>query len=296
MADPIRVLVRRGPFEESWHDVHVVAVRDGEIVEAAGDPALPCSLRSAAKPFQALPLARVRGDLDDAEIAIASASHNAEPAQLEAARSLLEKAGATEEQLACGFDTRNGGRGLVHNCSGKHAGMLLVCRERGWPLDGYHRADHPLQQELHWEVAAAADLSPEDIETGVDGCGVVCYSLPLERAALMFARLEQLEGGRRIADAMRARPEIVGGRDAVDTDLMRALPGWIAKRGAEAAFGAASPDGLGIAVKVADGGYRAGRPALAAFLARLGYDVADFGLVPVRNSRDELVGELVAKR
>lgn len=292
--DPIRVLVRRGSFLESEHRVHAVAVRNGEVVEAAGDPHFACSLRSSAKPLQALPLVRAYDNLDDAEVAIASASHDAEPAQLEAVRTLLARAGAGEADLACGHDERNCGDGIVHNCSGKHAGFIAVCRAHGWPIEGYHRAEHPLQQVLYDVVVGAAELTREEVETGVDGCGVVCYSLPLDRAAHAFARLPTLAGGERVVTAMRARPELVGGERAQDTHLMRALPGWIAKRGAEAAFCAASPDGLGVALKVEDGSYRAVRPALGAFLLRLGAEIPDFEVVRLRNSRGEEVGSVTA--
>ena len=94
--DPLSVAVHRGPFVESVHVVHAVAVRDGTVVAEAGDPAFLTSLRSSAKPFQALPLVRSRDDLDDEDIAIASASHRAEPEQIEAVRRLLAKAPATE--------------------------------------------------------------------------------------------------------------------------------------------------------------------------------------------------------
>jgi L-asparaginase II len=97
--DPLSVAVHRGPFVESIHLVHAVAVRDGAVVSEAGDRAFLTSLRSSAKPFQALPLVRSRDDLDDEDIAIASASHRAEPEQIEAVRRLLAKAPATEDDL-----------------------------------------------------------------------------------------------------------------------------------------------------------------------------------------------------
>jgi L-asparaginase II len=112
----------------------------------------------------------------------------------------------------------------------------------------------------------------------------------------MFSRLESRAGGGRVAAAMRARPQLVGGAHQPDTQLMRALPGWVAKIGAEGLFCAAGPGGLGVAVKTQDGGYRALRPAIAAFLARLGHELdAGFERVPVRNSRTEEVGELIAE-
>jgi L-asparaginase II len=294
--DPISVAARRGSFVESLHLVHAVAVQDGAVVAEAGDPAFMTSLRSSAKPFQALPLVRSRDDLDDADVAIASASHRAEPEQIDAVRRLLAKAPATEDDLEVGLQAgRRPGR-IYHNCSGKHAGMLATCRARGWPTKGYRLAGHPLQDEILAEVAAAADVEPGELETAVDGCGVVCFALPLERVAFMFSRLESREGGTRVRAAMRTHPRLVGGAGQPDTDLMETLPGWIAKGGAEGLLGGAGAGGSGVALKAQDGNFRALRPALPLFLARLG-EVLDreFGHSPVRNSRGEDVGELVAR-
>ena len=94
---------------------------------------------------------------------------------------------------------------------------------------------------------------------------------------------------------MRARPELVGGRGADDTELMRELPGWIAKRGAEGLFCAASPDGIGVALKVEDGNPRPLRPAMGALLAGLGVEAAGFGPLPLRNSLGEVVGEIAVR-
>ena len=293
--DPISVAVRRGPFVESVHLVHAVAVEDRGIIAHAGDPQFLTSLRSSAKPFQALPLVRSRDDLDDRDIAIASASHRAEPEQIDAVKRLLAKAPATEADLEVGLQKGRPPEPIYHNCSGKHAGMLATCRARGWQTEGYRLAGHPLQEEISAEVAAAADVEPTAVETAVDGCGVVCFALPLERIAFMFSRLEAREGGGQVAAAMRTHPQLVGGASQPDTELMRTLPGWIAKGGAEALFCAAGPDRLGVALKVQDGGYRALRPALAAFLGRLGHELDDgFKRVPIRNSRGEEVGELAA--
>jgi L-asparaginase II len=287
--------VRRGPFVESVHLVHAVAVQNGEIVAQAGYAGLLTSLRSSAKPFQALPLVRSRDDLGDADIAIASASHRAEPEQIDAVRALLAKAPATEDDLEVGLQEGRPPEPIYHNCSGKHAGMLASCRARDWPTEGYRLAGHPLQDEILAEVASAADLDPDRIETAVDGCGVVCFALPLDQVAYMFSRLETREGGVRVAAAMRAEPQLVGGARQTDTELMRALPGWIAKGGAEALFCAAGPGGIGVALKTEDGGYRALRPAIASIFARLGHELGEtFTHVAIRNSRGEQVGEITA--
>jgi L-asparaginase II len=286
MEPPISVLVRRGATVESLHRVHAAATRDGELVAAAGDPELVTFMRSSAKPIQALPLAREYPDLPPNELAIACASHLADAGQLAAAQALLARAHAHEDDLECGPEGDPPSR-LKHNCSGKHAGMLAVCHARGWAKQGYRLPHHPLQQELLAEVERAAAQAPT--ATAVDGCGVVTFALPLRAMAHAFANLDP-----RIADAMCAHPELIRGERAADTRLMRALPGWVAKGGAEGLL-CAGGDGLGVALKAEDGSARALRPALAAFLGRLGHDLPeDFAVVSVENSRGERVGEIVA--
>jgi L-asparaginase II len=277
MAEPIRVTAMRDETVESVHRVHAVAVKGGKVVEAAGDPGFVTFMRSAAKPIQAQPLARAREDLDERDLAIASASHLADGAQLAAVQALLAKAPATEDDLECGpFQ----GSRLKHNCSGKHAGMLALCHAEGWPYEGYRLAEHPCQQAMLAEVAEVAGTS--EIPTAVDGCGVITFALPLERMAAAFTRIDE-----RIAAAMRSYPELIRGPTALDTNLMQALPGWTAKGGAEGLFCAASPEGLGVALKVEDGAQRALQPAVGSFLD---LDGSAFGPVPVTNSRDEVVG------
>ncbi|HUK95873.1 MAG TPA: asparaginase [Gaiellaceae bacterium] len=290
MAEPLSVAVRRGEIVESVHRVHAVAVRDGAVVAEAGDPALPASLRSSAKPIQALPLARARDDLTTDDLAISAASHFGTPMHVEAVRALLRKTRGSEDELECGLQPGRPPEPVYHNCSGKHAAMIAVCRARGWPVAGYFRADHPLQLEIAGLMADTAATA--DIATGIDGCGVPCFAVPLERAAFAFSRLPGLDGGDRIAAAMRARPDLVGGDGGTDTELMRLLPGWIAKGGAEGLMCAASPDGIGLAVKVADGNSRAIRPALAAFGEALGLDLAPFAQVPLENSHGEPAANL----
>jgi L-asparaginase II len=287
MAEPLSVAVRRGEIVESVHRVHAVAVQDESVVASAGDPDLSASLRSSAKPIQALLLARVREDLDEDDLAIASASHFGTEMHVEAVRALLRKTGGDERELDCGLQAGRPPEPIYHNCSGKHAAMIAVCRAHGWPVERYRFADHPLQHALHAEVAGAAGLDPQQVPTGPDGCGVVCFALPLERAAFVFSRFERLDGGDRIAAAMRARPELVGGSGGTDTEMMRTLPGWIAKGGAEGLMCAASADGLGIALKTQDGSSRALRPALAEFGAALGLDLSRFAEQPLQNSHGE---------
>jgi L-asparaginase II len=274
-VDAIRVTVRRGNVVEAVHRVHV-ATTDGE---AWGDPGLAFLFRSAAKPIQAIPFVEGYDDLADEEIAIACSSHRAEPAQLDAVRRVLARAGATVDDLENGVQVGRPEGKLGHNCSGKHAGMLAACRAHGWPLHPYRALDHPLQQRI--AVLLGGD------ETATDGCGVPTFSTTLAGAAALLTRTPP-----RIRAAMQARPELVGASlGAPDTDLMRLRPGWIAKVGAEGLFCAAHDDGRGIALKAEDGADRAIGPALAHVLG-----IDELVETPVRNSLGEVVGAITVAR
>jgi L-asparaginase II len=282
----LSVTVTRGSIVESRHRVDAVVVRDGEVAEAWGDPEIVSFVRSAAKPLQALPLVPL--DLPDEELAIACASHEALPEQLVVVRALLERAGVSADALECGAER---GSRLRHNCSGKHAGFLLVARECGWELEGYRLPRHPLQQEIRRIVAAAAGRSEEDVATATDGCGVPTFALSLTEMAGVFAGLARGEpdGAEAVVRAMTAHPALVGGPVSVDTLVMRALPGAVAKRGAEGVLCVGLPNGDGIALKVEDGGYRAVSAAAGRVLG-----LPELAERPLRNSRGEVVGSIAA--
>lgn len=332
------VELRRGAIVESRHLVHV-AVLDGAgtLVAHAGNPDVVTFLRSTAKPFQALPLVEdgvvEHFGITTAELALCCASHSSEPAQVDIARGLLRRIGCSERDLLCGPHTPlservaadYAARGVrltsVHsNCSGKHAGMLALARHHGWPTAGYVGPEHPVQQRCLAEVARWTGLPPGDVATAVDGCGVVCFAVPLRNLAMAYATLgrgergEVLDGphradasrrqvplpsplsrGAAVVAAMLAHPELIAGEGRPCTDLMRAHRGRVvAKVGAEGVYAAlVLPDGLGVALKVEDGHDGAAALALAAVLAHLGL-ASPPALVarPIRNTLGETVGEL----
>lgn len=320
------VEVRRGPLVESRHVVHVAVVdAGGRVVARCGDTQLVTYARSAIKPMQALPLVEdevaARFGLDDEELALACASHSGEPEHVTVARRMLAKVGLGEDALACGAHApfhRPSARALQeagtlpgrlhNNCSGKHAGMLALARAHGWEVRGYQTAGHPVQQRMLHEMARWCDVAPSDIVVGVDGCGVATFAVALEALAGGFARLAAADaagevGPNRILDAMRAHPRLVAGTGRFCTVLMEVTAGRVvAKVGAEGVYGAMMPDaGLGIALKVADGGRRAAEPALVGALAALnllGTDelsrLQSFAAPALSNTRGEEVGEVRA--
>jgi L-asparaginase II len=268
----MRVELRRGDLTETVHRVHVAVVdADGALVARAGDPGLVTFWRSAAKPFQALPIvadgAAERFDLSDAELAMCCASHSSEPGQVEMVRALLEKIGCREDDLRCGphpplsehiardYQARGVRLTPVYsNCSGKHTGMLALARHHGWPTADYHRLAHPVQQRCLEEVSRWTGLSADRIGTAVDGCGVVCYALPLKHMALAYAKLGTGDSSR-VVSAMLHHPELIAGERRPCTEMMTAFPGRvITKVGAEGVYCALLVrEGLGVALKVEDG-------------------------------------------
>src|SRR4051794_33346101 len=291
VSEPIVVEVRRNGVVEAAHRVHAVAVRAGEVVAAAGDPSLTCFMRSSSKPLQALPLVRARDDLPDDELAIACASHNDTVEQVEAVRRLLARAEATEDDLELGFQDGRPPQKIHHNCSGKHAGMLALCRARDWPAEGYHLPEHPVQRACDEAHAEAAQVEPEVAAS--DGCGVVTFAFSLERMAHAYSRLEALPGGDRIAAAMRARPDLVGGPDGADFSLMRAAPGWLAKGGAEGVLCAAGSVRRRVGANTMGGTGCRQLAALIGFRLVPSLQLTDHTESPILHNRGERVGEVV---
>ena len=305
----MQVELRRGTVVESRHQVHVAVVDgQGALVAHAGDPTLVTFWRSAAKPFQAMPLVADgvagRFGLTAQDLALACASHSSEPDQVALVRDLLQKIGCSERDLMCGphrplseavakdYETRGVRLTAVYsNCSGKHTGMLALAKHHGWPTEFYTRLEHPVQQRCLAEVSRAAGVPVERIGVAVDGCGVACFALPLEKMARAYARLEGP-----ILDAMVRHPELIAGEGRPCTEMMRAHPGRVVtKVGAEGVYSALLVrERLGVALKVEDGHSVASALAMAAVLAELGLRPQPASLVanPTTNSRGETVGEM----
>ncbi|CAA9465348.1 MAG: Hypothetical protein of L-Asparaginase type 2-like superfamily [uncultured Rubrobacteraceae bacterium] len=319
--------VWRGDLAESVHrGRHAVRDAHGETLDSLGDPSGYVHLRSVAKPFQGLPLvfsgAAEAFGISGEELAVACASHSAEPRHLAAVRSILRKAGLSEDDLQSGAHPPmhaptaarlvKGGeepRPIHGNCSGKHAGMLAVCAHAGWDLAEYRDPEGPLQRLVRRTVAKLCGLEPGDVKLAGDGCGVPVFALPLENLALGFARFgaggaeefpeDLLEAVRKVREAMRAHPYMVAGTGRFDTRLIKATD-LIAKSGAEGVFAAASlgssdtEPAWGFAIKVSDGAGRAIAPAALAVLAARGVQVpAEMRVGTLTDLHGKAVGRIV---
>jgi L-asparaginase II len=299
----------RGGAVESEHRVAWCVVHpDGSV--AGPDPELPVFARSAVKPLQALGSVRAgvleRFGLGERHLALACASHGGSDAHVRVVAEVLEACGLVEGALGCGpelpLDPR-AGEGvrpsrIRHNCSGKHAFGLARCLTEDWPLDGYFRGGHRLQRAMRDCVVEACGVSAPSVEA-TDGCGMRTFAVPLAALARAFAGLASGglgPAGDRCAAAMRRHPELVAYDGAIDTELMRAEDGLVAKIGAEGVLAIGLADGRGLALKVRDGSVRAVAPAgVALARSELGLDAAvpeSLAVAPIVNSRGLRVGEL----
>ncbi len=300
---PLAEIRRGGILESLHHGVAVVADADGRILQSWGDPSFVTFPRSSLKPFQAIPLvesgAADAAGLTEEHLALACASHSAEDFQVALVRGWLERLGLTESALVCGPDMprsqadqaaiwrSGGGRSRIyHNCSGKHCGFLTLTKHLGAPVATYNDPAHPAQR-LYLE--AFSELLGEDasaLPRGTDGCGLPAIALPVAAMAKAAARWAAAKVAtetrrtaiRRLQSAIRAYPDHLSGRDSATGKIVRATQGRVLLKGGAEGFvvGFVPEQGLGIAVKFADGASRAKMGVFATLLGRLGLvDAAD---------------------
>ncbi|WP_374928045.1 asparaginase [Kytococcus sedentarius] len=283
---PVIAHVVRGDLIESvHHGLGVLTSAAGEVEVAIGDVAAAMFPRSSNKPMQAVGMLRSGAEISGRHLALACASHSGEQFHLDAVQETLQAAGLTtaylqntpsfpidEQARAAWVSAGNGASSLAQNCSGKHSGMLTACVAAGWDTQTYLSPEHPLQQAIR---QAVEELSGETVEhVAVDGCGAPVMSLSLAGLARSFGRIAAATEGpeKAVADAMREHPQYVGGTRREVTDLMRAVPGSIAKDGAEAVLALGLPDGRGLAVKTTDGNERACYAVAVALLRTAGIE------------------------
>ena len=286
--EPLALTTRSGHVESVHHGALVALDRHGAVVFSVGDPFAPVYPRSSMKPLQAVSMVQHGLRLPPDLLALACASHDGRPEHLAGARRTLSLAALDESALANTADLpldtatahdvlRSGGgpSAIQMNCSGKHAAMLLTCVVNGWSTGvDYLDPDHPMQRSITDDLPPLVGAPASHI--GIDGCGAPAHELSLIGLARAYATIATGAAGdaaRDVHTAMTAHPEMVGGPGRDVTEMMRAVPGLMAKDGAEGVFAAAMPDGRAVALKVADGATRPRAAAMVLALRALGVDV-----------------------
>lgn len=267
-------LLREG-ITESIHQCQVAVTDDrGRILAMAGSSSTPVFARSALKPFQAMGSLstgiRERFGLSEKDVAIMCGSHRGTMSHTRQVFGMLWRADIEPEYLSC--PTPQGTSSpLCHNCSGKHAGMLLASRVQGWSLQGYADRQHPVQGQIRSQLAELLQMPTDELLCARDDCGVPTYQLQLGQLAGLYAQLTS--GGRldleSVVRSMTRHPEMVAGEGHFDTELMRAAQGdLVSKSGAEGVQCVGrGGEGMGLAIKVIDGSSRA-KYAMAIHLLR----------------------------
>lgn len=298
-SNPVLVEVQRGDMIESRHRGSIAVVdAHGRVATGIGDILSPVFARSALKPIQALALietgaAKAFG-LGLAQIALSCASHSGSTIHTELVETWLGKIGCTADDLVCGpslpwsdyekqqlYDKGGEASHLHDNCSGKHTAFLTIARHLEYPVEGYNRFDHPVQQRLLGLLEQMTGMDLFDAPKGIDGCGIPVIGIPLANIALAMARLgdphdqpdERQKACPRIRRAMADEPYLIAGKDRFDTRVLQAIgKSAIVKMGAEGVYCGCFPDlGLGVAIKIDDGSVRAAEAAMMNILLK--YDL-----------------------
>ena len=298
---PLVAATRDGMVESIHYGSAIALDADGTTMASAGDPLAPFYPRSSLKPLQAVAMVRAGLELPADLLALAAASHSGGAKHRQGALRILELHGLSVSNFENSRDLpygpaeqeewlRNGGRStqLTQNCSGKHAAMVATCTINGWPVKGYLDPSHPLQRFVATTVTELTGEEPRALST--DGCGTPLYALTLPGMARAFGTIARAaaddDGSAEAAVglAMQQHPDMVAGEGRDVTELMRLLPGAVAKDGFEGVQLVGLADGRSAAVKISDGGDRARMPATVKLLEALGVDtapLAGIGTAPV---------------
>lgn len=271
-------LLREGIIESKHHVQAAVCDNRGRVLSVAGNAETASFVRSALKPFQALAVTTTgtleRFNLTDRDLAIICSSHQGTIAQVRQAFNVLWRADVDPSALQCPIPAGQKSP-LQYNCSGKHAGMLAVCRQRNWPLNNYLQRSHPVQRLILAKVAELLRMPAEEFICARDDCGAPTYVMQIGQMATLYA---QLASGNnvdmeRIVRAMTHHPSMVSGDGEFDTELMRLSEGeLVSKSGAEGVqcIGRVG-EGMGLAIKVMDGAQRAKYAVAIHLLKQMGW-------------------------
>lgn len=326
MTAKVLVNVDRNNVSESAHRGWVVACDNrGKILAGTHKKFPDVFARSSIKPVQALPFLFADGletfSFGIKELSVMCSSHSGEEIHVKTVSSILKKIKLTEKHLKCGIHNPYGVEANNHliktntqpseihcNCSGKHSGMLAACLISGWTLHDYYDYNHPLQKEIRQHIQNLTGLKADNLNWGIDGCGVPTYSMPLNKIAEIFAKISNPNHDlspkyqqifNLIKEAFFEYPEIIAGTNRVDTQIMSANKNkYISKIGGEAVLALGIPnEKKAFAIKIEDGANRPLLPVIIKTLELLKQDVSNpelqkLAITNVENNSKQVVGKV----
>jgi len=303
-AGEILATVTRGGIAESLHLGHLVVLNaDGSTHLSKGSPELPIYPRSAIKSLQAAAMLKAGLKVDADELAIVCASHSGSQKHIDLVTKMLTTRDISISQLKNAVDKPLGEKEkiswgdkapsqLAQNCSGKHAGMLITCKQNGWDMATYLDMNHPLQIAIKNEIE---ELAGEKVSAvSVDGCGAPLFALSLIGLARSISNLVKSNEAvhKQIVTACTTYPELVAGEGRLTTRMMKAVPGLFMKEGAEGIEVCALPDGRVIAIKIIDGSWRPVAPIIMEIFKRWGVVMPDENVKIYGGA--SVIGEVIA--
>jgi L-asparaginase II len=303
-AGEVLAKVTRGDLVESLHLGHLIVLNaDGSTYLTKGSPELPIYPRSAIKSLQAAAMLKAGIKVLGNELALICASHSGSQSHIDLVTKMLTSRGISTAQLKNAVDKPLGEKEknfwgdkapsqLAQNCSGKHAGMLITCKQNGWDMSTYLDLDHPLQVAIKNEIE---ELAGEKVSASTfDGCGAPLFAISLIGLAKSISNLVKSNEAvhKQIVTACTTYPELVAGQGRLTTRMMKAVPGLFMKEGAEGIEVCALADGRVIAIKIIDGSWRPVAPIIMEIFKRWGVVMPDESVKIYGGT--SVIGEVIA--
>ena len=271
----LKILVKRGSSVESIHRAHAsICDTKGRTLMKAGSSEYETFIRSALKPFQALPFVTSgtseKYNLDNKILALACGSHSGTADHARTAFKLLWNADINIKELKCPIPLNKNSK-LQHNCSGKHSAFLATCKKMNWDLNNYLMGHNPIQKEIFRRVSDLLKIPAEELIAERDDCGAPTLLLRLSQMAILYAHLTRSDQPEfeKITRAMTNHPDLVAGEGLFDSELIKRGHNQIISKGGSEGIQCIGllGEGIGLSIKVEDGAKRA-KHAVAIHLLR----------------------------
>ena len=302
---PLEAILMRGSTLESIHKIHaVISDKKGRVLMCAGNPEYKSFIRSALKPFQAIPYvssgASSKINNSSKSIAIACGSHSGTNLHVREAFKILWEYDIDINNLKC---PKKFTSALEHNCSGKHAAFLATCKKLNWPIESYLKGDHPLQIEIFRIISEFLEIPENDLHAERDDCGAPTLYMKILEMAKLYSLLSSSDNAEleQISRAITSNPIMISGENKFDTEIIKDSHGQVISKGGAEGIQCLCKvnEGIGIALKVEDGTRRAKHAVSLHLLKQLGWmselriqDIEDKILKFPEGVRIEVKGEL----